>query len=158
MPKLAPWVACLSLLAAAGTSWPGETRTSPGKGADARGEVLLPSGRLLQVEIADTPERRARGYMFRERISDREGMLFLMGELDFHPIWMKNCKVGLDILWLDEGWRVVHIERKVPPCLKDPCPSYVPIQASMYVLELKEGLSEREGMKLGDWIIYRPAR
>ena len=156
---LAPLVTCVSLLATAGPAVPGAAAGTAGSpAAEPHGEVVLPSGRLLQVEIADTDEKRARGYMFRERISDTEGMIFLMGELGLHPFWMKNCKVGLDILWLDESWKVVHIERKVPPCLKDPCPGYVPMQASLYVLEIQEGLSGREGMKLGDRIIYRPPK
>lgn len=159
MRNLAPLVTYVSLLAATGWIGPGAAAGATTRpAAEPRGEVVLPSGRLLQAEIADTDEKRARGYMFRERISDTEGMLFLMGELGFHPFWMKNCKVGLDILWLDESWKVVHIERKVPPCLKDPCPGYAPMQASLYVLEIQEGLSDKEGMKLGDRIIYRPPK
>jgi len=132
-------------------------------GADAaknpaarRGTVVLPSGRALEVEIADTPVTRARGYMYREKISEGEGMLFFMEVLDFHPFWMKNCKVGLDILWLNEGWQVVHIERDVPPCKADPCPDYQPMQASLYVLEMKAGASKKEGISLGDRIQYLP--
>lgn len=121
-----------------------------------RGEVVLPSGKVLAVELADTPAKRARGYMFRERVSDTEGMLFFMEGVAFHPFWMKNCKVGLDILWLDEGWKVVHIERGVPPCLKDPCPSYLPMQAGLYVLEMQSGLSAKTGIRIGDRILYLP--
>ena len=124
--------------------------------ASRRGEVVLPSGLVLSVELADTPAKRERGYMFREKISDTEGMLFMMGELALHSFWMKNCKVGLDILWLDEDWKVVHIERAVPPCAKDPCPSYTPMQTGLYVLEMQSGLSAKSGIKLGDRILYRP--
>lgn len=122
------------------------------------GTVLLPSGRVLQVELAETPEQLARGYMYREEVPEGQGMLFFMGTLDFHPFWMKNCKVGLDILWLDEQWKVVHIERELPPCKADPCPDYMPMQASLYVLEMRAGASAREGIKLGDRIQYVPPR
>jgi len=124
------------------------------------GQVVMPSGRILQVEIADTPEAWARGYMFRASISDNEGMVFLMDRADFHSFWMKNCKVPLDILWMDETWRVVHLEQNLPPCAKEPCPSYVPMQASRYVLEVRGGLAGREGLRLGSHIIYTgpPAR
>ena len=131
-------------------------RTAEGARPSPRGQVVLPSGRALQVEVADTPEKQTRGYMFRERISDDEGMVFIMDQLGFHPFWMKNCKVGLDILWLDENWRIVHLEKKVPPCKRDPCPSYQPMQVSLYVLEVRGGLAGREGLKLGDRIIYTP--
>ena len=126
------------------------------KDSARRGEVVLPSGRVLVVELADTPEKRERGYMFREKVSDTEGMLFLMESLGFHSFWMKNCKVALDILWLDEGWKVVHIERELPPCVKDPCPSYAPMQAGLYVLEMQSGLSAKSGIRMGDRIVYHP--
>jgi len=119
--------------------------------------VVLPSGRILQVEVADTPAARELGYMFREKISDDEGMVFLMDQPGFHSFWMKNCKVDLDILWLDEAWKVVHLERNLKPCRKEPCPSYLPMQASLYVLELRGGLAAREGLGLGSHIIYNPS-
>ena len=122
----------------------------------SRGEVILPSGRVLLVELAVTPAERALGYMFREKITENEGMLFLMEQIGFHPFWMKNCKVGLDILWIDETWKVVHIERQVPPCAQEPCPSYIPMQAALYVLEMQSGLSAKSGVRLGDRILYRP--
>jgi hypothetical protein len=119
------------------------------------GQVILPSGHVLQVEVADTPAEIQRGYMYRKSVSDREGMVFLMESMDFHPFWMKNCRVALDIIWLDETWRVVHIERELPPCKdKDPCPSHQPLQAGLYVLEVQAGLAGREGLKLGDHIIF----
>ena len=140
----------LAMVVAAASEGPPPGRRAP------RGRVMLPSGRVLQVEVADTSELRALGYMFRERIGDDEGMVFLMQSLGFHPFWMKNCKVSLDITWLDEGWRVVHVERNVPPCAADPCPSYSPMQASQYVLEVRGGLAAREGVELGKSISFAP--
>jgi len=121
-----------------------------------RGEVMLPSGKVLRVELADTPQKRAMGYMYREKVTDVEGMLFFFEENDFHTFWMKNCKVGLDLVWLDEKWKVVHIEREVPPCKTDPCPYYLPIQSARYVLETQAGLTAREKLAVGDTIIYVP--
>ena len=124
--------------------------------AEPRGQVLLPSGHVLMVEIADTPREISRGYMFREKISDDEGMVFLLGRLGFHSFWMKNCKVSLDITWLDENWQVVHQELGVPPCEADPCRSYIPMKASMYVLEVRAGLARREGLLPGSRVVYLP--
>jgi uncharacterized protein len=154
MSKLGMVMAVMLLVTAAAgcaSAWPRE-----GTVAGPRGQVVLPSGKVLDVEVADTPELLERGYMFRERISDAEGMVFLMGSVDFHSFWMKNCKVSLDILWLNEKWEVVHMEKKLPPCKRDPCPSYRPLQASLYVLEVKAGLAAAEGIKLGDRITYIP--
>jgi hypothetical protein len=117
---------------------------------------MLPSGRVLLVELADTPRERAIGYMFREKVTDREGILFLFEDDDLHSFWMKNCKVSLDMVWLDERWSVVHIERNVPPCKGDPCPSYRSMQLARYVLETQAGLTAREKLAVGQTIIYMP--
>lgn len=124
--------------------------------SQAPGLVRLPSGHVLQVEIADTPPEIRRGYMFREKIADDEGMIFLLGQDDFHSFWMKNCKVPLDIIWLDEKWIVVHVERNLPPCTEDPCPSYLPMRSARYVLEMRGGLSEKVGPRLGEHIVFLP--
>ena len=137
--------ALAAVLAAAGAPFPGP-----------RGEVILPSGAVLQVELADTPAKRATGYMFRESISPAEGMVFFHDELGFHSFWMKNCRVGLDIIWLDENWSIVHIERNLPPCQHDPCPSYTPMRAARYVLEMQAGGAAHHGLALGNSIIYVP--
>ncbi len=129
-------------------------------GADARdtplGTVWLPSGRVIQAEVARTAAQISRGYMFREAISDNEGMVFLFRSTDFHSFWMKNCKVPLDIIWLDEDWRVVHLEENLPPCTKDPCPSWSPLRAARYVLEVRGGLAAREGVKTGAHVVFVP--
>ncbi|HET9481006.1 MAG TPA: DUF192 domain-containing protein [Candidatus Polarisedimenticolia bacterium] len=127
--------------------------------AEPRGLVRLPSGRVLSVEIADTPIEREVGYMNRERIADDEGMVFLQETLGFHYFWMKNCKVSLDIVWLDETWRVVHIERNLPPCSPEPeavCPHYTSMQASRHALEVRGGLTGVDGLKVGDVIVFSP--
>jgi len=42
------------------------------------------------------------------------------------------------------------LEPSVPPCPRDPCPSYVPDAPAMFVLELKSGAAERHGLRLYD--------
>jgi hypothetical protein len=63
---------------------------------------------------------------------------------------MKNTLIPLDMLWIDKDRRIVHIRRNVPPCKDDPCPSYGPDRAGLYVLELAAGASDRFGLKLFD--------
>jgi uncharacterized membrane protein (UPF0127 family) len=121
-----------------------------------RGTVTLPGGRSLSVEVADTPAKQARGYMFREEVPEGEGMVFLMDRLDIHPFWMKNCLVSLDIIWMDEDWRIVHIEESVPPCREDPCPSVAPMRKSRYILEVAGGQSRNLRLEEGDRLRYAP--
>ncbi len=131
----------------------------PGGGgtSETRGTIYLPGGRSLSVEIADTPEKQARGYMFRDSVGEGEGMIFLMGDFDIHPFWMRNCRVPLDIIWIDEDWEVVQVALSVPPCRDDaPCPSVVPMQKSLYVLEVAGGTSAALGLELGTPLSYGP--
>ena len=113
--------------------------------------VILPSGKVITAEIAIDPEKRRLGYMFREHIGPDEGMLFVFERKARHDFWMKNCKVSLDIIWLDEDLTVVQIAREAPPCPESgPCPSIVPLRPARYVLELAGGAAARHGVGIGD--------
>jgi uncharacterized membrane protein (UPF0127 family) len=131
--------AALALLAAS-VSW----AASP-----APTRVTFPSGVVYAVEVQQTREARERGLMFRPRLAPRTGMLFVFPAVDRHAIWMRNCLIALDLVWLDDDRRVVAIEAEAPPCAKDPCPIYEPPIPSRYVLELPAGAAQAEGLAVG---------
>jgi uncharacterized membrane protein (UPF0127 family) len=112
--------------------------------------AVLPSGTELTLEIAADDRSRARGYMFRERIGADEGMLLVFDQSGRHGIWMKNCLVPLDIIWLDEQHRIVEIASDRQPCpAEGPCPSAVPLKSARYVLEVVAGTAAREKLQPG---------
>lgn len=113
-------------------------------------KIFLPNGTSITAELAITEAERQRGLMFREALLPDQGMLFVFEEEDIYYIWMKNMKFSIDILWLDKEKRIVHIEKKVPACKKEPCPSYYSKTPSMYVLELRAGSAEENKLKLHD--------
>jgi uncharacterized membrane protein (UPF0127 family) len=121
-------------------------------------DLTLPSGKVLQAEVMIKDADRAMGLMFRSSLPLDRGMLFVFEELDFHGIWMKNCKFPIDILWLDEGGRVVHKAEAVPPCTADPCPVYQPLRRAAYVVELNAGQAGREKAVLGSRVSFRLPR
>jgi uncharacterized membrane protein (UPF0127 family) len=120
----------------------------------ALARVVFPEGRSFLAEVAATPEARARGLMFRERLGPQEGMVFLFEGADIYPFWMKNTLIPLDILWLDSDGRVVHLERSVPPCKADPCPTVSPLRPASWVLEVAAGQADR--LQLGDRLAVGP--
>lgn len=133
----------------------GDTKASAASQAakerDARrAEVRFPNDHLVVAEIADTPERQQRGYMFRTEVRDGEGMVFLFAQPDFHPFWMKNTLVPLDIIWMDRENTVIHIEANTPPCKQDPCPNYGAMRKAATVLEVRAGTAAAQGLKTGD--------
>jgi hypothetical protein len=116
--------------------------------------VELPSGTKISAEVADTLSRRMLGLMFRDGLSLNHGMLFIFDNQDYHGIWMKNCRFPLDILWLNQDRRVIHLEENVPPCQNDPCHIYRPLQKALYVLELNAGSIAKEKMRLGEQLKF----
>jgi hypothetical protein len=111
--------------------------------------LTLPSGKVLQAELMVRDEDRAMGLMFRPSLPLDRGMVFVFETADFHGIWMKNCRFPIDILWLDEEKRVVHVADSVPPCKADPCPVYNPMRKAAYVVELNAGQARREKAVVG---------
>ncbi len=76
------------------------------------------------VEIADDVMERTQGLMFRENLEDDKGMLFVFESESRHSFWMKNTKIPLDIIWINDGGEIVYISQSTPPCVADPCPGY----------------------------------
>jgi len=120
--------------------------------ADPTVTITYPTGARVQAELADTPQKRSRGLMFRERLALNAGMLFVFEDAGEWSFWMKNTKVALDILWIGPDKRIVYVEENVPICRQDPCPEYKPSKDALYALELPAGSVKREklakGMKL----------
>ena len=116
--------------------------------------AVFPSGREFGLEIAAVPAERQRGYMFRERVGPNEGMLFLFETSQAHGFWMKNCKVSLDIIWLDEQFRVVDLALRLPPCPEEgECPLIQPLRTARYVLEVAAGTVDEEGLRRGQRLV-----
>jgi len=93
---------------------------------------------LFQAEVVDTNESRQRGLMFRKKLADESGMLFIFDYIGKHSFWMKNTLIPLDIIWISDDKKVVDIQT-MQPCLTENCASYVPKNDSQYVLEVGAG-------------------
>ncbi len=116
--------------------------------------AVMPLGEEFSLEIAADDAARQKGYMFREKIGSREGMLFLFDASERHPFWMKNCRVPLDIIWLDPAFRIVDIAHDLPPCPEDgDCPPVQPKEPARYALEIAGGAAKRLRLKLSDPIV-----
>ena len=117
--------------------------------ATGQGTWVELGGKRYAVEVADDEAERERGLMFREELATDHGMLFLHDRQEPLAYWMKNTKIPLDILYFDNGRRLVAQQRDVPPCtLGDRCPPYPSNAPARYVLELNAGQAEQ--LKLAD--------
>jgi uncharacterized membrane protein (UPF0127 family) len=112
--------------------------------------LITSQGRTrLEAEIADTPEARARGLMYRTELADDHGMLFDFGLTRRVSMWMKNTPLSLDMIFADEQGTVLYIAAGTVPFSEETISAPVPVRS---VLEVKAGLADRIGVKPGDRI------
>lgn len=116
--------------------------------------VILPDGSAVRIEVAADDDTRAQGLMFRDRVPEGTGMLFVFPQNGEYPFWMKNTLVPLDMIWIDEQRRVVHVKENVPPCKSDVCPSYPPHAQAKYVLELGAGQAAKHRVANGSTLTF----
>ena len=110
------------------------------------------AGLVLDVELARRNEDRMRGLMFRRKLPDERGMLFLFETRQDHRFWMRNTCLSLDMLYIDRDGLIVGIEENVPTMndhtYRVGCPS-------VYVLEVAAGWSRRHGVRPGQFVSLR---
>jgi uncharacterized membrane protein (UPF0127 family) len=107
----------------------------------------------VRVEIADTPELRARGLMFREELPEGTGMLFVFPAETSGSFWMKNTPIPLDLIFIKDEEIVDLIENAVPydETLLTPDAPYT------LVLEVPGGYAARHEVRVGDRVEWRKA-
>lgn len=119
--------------------------------AEEKNAIVCFSGRhCIYAEIRATPEERALGLMFRESLDEDKGMLFVFETAEEYSFWMKNMKMPIDIIFLNENKEIVKIFENVPPCSGEPCELYPSPLPALYVVETKAGYSSRHSLKERD--------
>jgi len=69
----------------------------------------------FSIELADTPQARSRGLMFRETLARSAGMLFVYDRPQRATFWMKNTLIPLDMVFIDHRGMVRYVhERAIP--------------------------------------------
>jgi uncharacterized membrane protein (UPF0127 family) len=113
----------------------------------ATGDTL----RQLDVEYANNRSKIEYGMMYRKSMDENMSMLFFMGNMQMRSFWMKNTYVPLDIIYIDDTYQIVSIQKNAEPLNTKSLPSDGP---AMYVLEVKGGLSDKLGLEKGDMITW----
>lgn len=103
-------------------------------------------GARIYVEIADTPEARAEGLMFRPSLPEDRGMLFVFPEPQTLAFWMRNTSIPLSIAYIDRDGTVLEIHDMEPYSLE----SVSSRQPALYALEVNRGTFEGLGIEPGD--------
>ncbi|MBT3181008.1 MAG: DUF192 domain-containing protein [Deltaproteobacteria bacterium] len=106
----------------------------------------------FSVEIAESDVERAKGLMNRESLPINNGMWFIFPAMGDEQFWMKNTLIPLDIIFIDDNMKVVHIAENAKPESTELIGSPSSFQ---YVLEINGGLSEVKGIEVGDVVEKR---
>ena len=108
----------------------------------------------MKLWIMDNPSKRQEGMMFLvdREVKDDEGMIFVFPETQpddgKHGFWMHNTPLGLDIAYIGKDKKIISIAKGQPfnDTMLEPKGEY------LYVIELKLGLADRMGLKVGDTV------
>ena len=116
------------------------------------------NGHNFMVEVATTAFQREKGLSNRDSLSANTGMLFIFPKADIYPFWMKETKIPLDIIYIDNDpstgsgqGKIVEITTLNPP-IDNNIPQYTPKNKADKVLEINANESALGGFKIGDLV------
>ena len=106
----------------------------------------------VTAEIADTPDKSARGLMFRHKLADGDGMLFIFPAEDARSFWMKNTFIDLSIGFFGANQKLVDIQdmTAVKSEMEASPPTYQSAAPAKYALEVPKGWFQKHKVKIGD--------
>jgi len=107
---------------------------------------------VFTVELPVTAQQQDTGEMFRTSIPADTGMLFMWPQPQVAEMWMENCPVPEDMVFIGADGTIKSIaENTVPYSLKN-VSSGVPVMAT---LELQGGITAAEDINVGDKVIAK---
>ena len=105
----------------------------------------------FNVEIAKTIEERRTGLMYRKKLLNNEGMLFIFPREKIIQLWMKNTYIPLDVIFISENKVIVDIKKNMEKLSETIVKSKV---KSRYALEFNAGLINRLDIEIGDKVLF----
>lgn len=111
-------------------------------------KTLVVGGKRIKVAIADTYEKRARGFMYAKEVPLDSGILFVFEREDKHCFWMKNTYVKISIAFINRDWEIVEIKDMEPLNEHSVCPSV----KVLYALEMSYNYFRQNNIKEKDKI------
>jgi uncharacterized membrane protein (UPF0127 family) len=104
------------------------------------------------LEVADDDDEREIGLMYRDSMPADRGMLFIFPSEQHLNFWMKETRIPLDIIYLNENRKVVSMHQMEPFDLRGSSSDY----PARYAIELNQGVADKIGVKVGDVLTIPP--
>jgi uncharacterized membrane protein (UPF0127 family) len=108
---------------------------------------MLIGGARVTLEVADDPDSRRQGLMFRDSLLEDHGMLFVFPYEAIYPFWMKDTKIPLSIAFVNSRGEIVGISQMQP---FDTTTMHMPFRPFIYAIEMEQGWFGTHGVQKGD--------
>ena len=105
----------------------------------------------FNVEIAKTIEERRIGLMYKKKLLNNEGMLFIFPREKIIQLWMKNTYIPLDVIFISDNKVIVDIKKNMKELSETIVKSKV---KSRYALEFNAGLINKLDIEIGDKVLF----
>lgn len=108
---------------------------------------------VINIEVADEPNERARGLAGRDSLTADSGMLFVFPAEGKHRFWMKGMKIPLDFIFVKKGQVVDLIKNVQPPPSgqkDEDLTVYEPVVPIDMMLEVNAGFVDSRNIRVGD--------
>ena len=115
--------------------------------------VTLSAGmHQIDAQVAQSPDQRSTGLMFRKEMPQHEGMLFIFEQPTVQCFWMKNTLLPLTAAFVADDGTVVNLVDMKPQTTDSHC-SEKPVR---FVLEMNRGWFAKKGIKAGSKLAGPP--
>jgi uncharacterized membrane protein (UPF0127 family) len=105
----------------------------------------------IEIEIADDLRKITQGLMFRDKLEENQGMLFIFPSEDYRSFWMKNTSIPLDMLFVSSEGEIIDIHKFTTPFSEK---NYLSDKPAQYVVEVNAGFTDKYYIDVGDKIIW----
>jgi uncharacterized membrane protein (UPF0127 family) len=102
----------------------------------------------IRAELANTPQTRRNGLMFRQYLATSSAMIFVFPNPQRVSMWMKNTLIPLSVAFIDADGRILNIEDMQPHSEQ----SHASVDVAMYALEMNQGWFAERGIRAGDLV------
>ncbi len=106
----------------------------------------------IDAQVAQTPEQRSVGLMYRAEMPAHEGMLFVFEQPSTQCFWMKNTLLPLTAAFVADDGTIVNLADMKPQTTDAHC-STKPVR---FVLEMHQGWFAKKGFKAGTRLAGSP--
>ena len=107
---------------------------------------------MSHAEVAFTQNGRTIGLMFRDKLDNDHGMLFIYPQEQNLSFWMKNTKIPLSIAFINSNGTITQIEPMAPYSLT----SHTSKNKVRFALEMEEDWFRKNGITVGSKVDFPP--